>query len=96
MKRSDAIRVLASSKRELARRFGVERLALFGSTARDTARDASDVDVLVTFAGPATSKNFFGVKFFLEEALGCTVDLVTDKAVRRELREFIEREILYV
>ncbi|HDS15518.1 MAG TPA: hypothetical protein ENN66_02685 [Proteobacteria bacterium] len=37
------------------------RLALFGSTTRDTASSVSDVDVLVTFDGPATSKRYFGI-----------------------------------
>jgi len=45
----------------LTERFGVQRLALFGSFARDTARVDSDVDVLVRFDGPATSKRYFGV-----------------------------------
>jgi len=87
-----ALELLTRSKPELARRFGVTRLALFGSTVRDQATAQSDVDVLVSFAGPATSKRYFGVQFFLEDVLGCPVDLVTDKALRAELRPFIERE----
>lgn len=70
----------------------VERLALFGSTARDAARTDSDIDNLVSFDGPATSERYFGVQFFLEDLLGRPVDLVTDKALRPELRPFIERE----
>jgi len=70
----------------------VTRLALFGSTARDTASSGSDVDVLVVFDGPATSKRYFGVQFYLEDLLGCPVDLVTEKALRPELRPDIEQE----
>ena len=92
MNRQQALDVLARSKPELARRFGVTRLALFGSTVRDQARPSSDVDVLVSFDGAASSKRYFGVQFFLEDVLGCPVDLVTDKALRAELRPFIERE----
>ena len=47
MKKQQALELLASSKPELQTRFGVARLALFGSTARDTARSGSDVDILV-------------------------------------------------
>ena len=72
------------------------KLALFGSAARDTATAASDVDVLVSFDGPATSARYFGVKFYLEDLLGCPVDLVTDKALRAELRPFVEREAMHV
>jgi len=83
---------LSRSKNELQARFGVIGLALFGSTARGEASNASDVDILVSFDGPATSQRYFGVQFFLEDLLECPVDLVTDKALRRELRPYIERE----
>jgi len=94
--RAQTLQLLATSKPELAKRFGVKRLALFGSTVRDTARANSDVDVLVAFDGPATSARYFGVQFFLEDLLGRSVDLVTEKALRAELRPFIEREAQHV
>jgi predicted nucleotidyltransferase len=72
------------------------QLALFGSTIRDTATRDSDVDVLVAFDGPATSQRYFGVQFFLEDLFGCPVDLVTEKALRAELRPFIEKERVIV
>ena len=80
----------------LQRRYGVTRLALFGSMGRGSARPDSDVDILVAFDGPATSSRYFGVQFFLEDMLGRRVDLVTDKALRTELRPYIEREAVYV
>jgi hypothetical protein len=92
MQRQHALDILRRSKSELQARFGVTRLALFGSTARDVATINSDVDVLVAFDGPATSKRYFGVQFFLEDRLGCPVDLVTEKALRPELRPLIEQE----
>lgn len=96
MNRQRAINLLNESKPELQTRFGVTQLALFGSTARDTATPNSDVDVLVSFDGPATSKRYFGVQFYLEDLFGCPVDLVTDKALRPELRPHIERERVVV
>ncbi|ATG89829.1 nucleotidyltransferase family protein [Methylomonas koyamae] len=92
MKRDHTLSVLKQNKPALVERFGVTRLALFGSTVRDAARDDSDVDILVEFDGPATSARYFGVQFYLEDLLGCPVDLVTEKALRAELRPFIERE----
>lgn len=92
MDRKRALELLTLSKPELGARFGVTRLALFGSTARDTATSSSDIDVLVAFDGPATSKRYFGVQFYLEDLLGCPVDLVTEKALRPELRPYVERE----
>ena len=55
MKRKHTLKKLAELKPLLARRFGVTRLALFGSTARDEAGPDSDVDIVVGFDGPATS-----------------------------------------
>jgi hypothetical protein len=92
MNRQQAIKLLAGSKPELAERFGVTRLALFGSTARDDASRGSDVDILVAFDGPATSRRYFGVQFYLEDLLGRPVDLVTEKALRPQLRPYIEQE----
>lgn len=96
MNRTEVLAQLARSKPVLAARFGVQRLALFGSTARDAARADSDIDILVAFDRPATSERYFGVQFYLEDLLGRPVDLVTDKALRPELRPFIEREAVHV
>lgn len=96
MDRSRAIELLRQSKEILATRYGVTRLALFGSTARGAAREDSDLDVLVAFDGPATSQRYFGVQFYLEDLFGHRVDLVTEKALRPELRPFIEREAIRV
>lgn len=96
MNRSTTLQLLAEHKKELARRYGVSHLALFGSVARDAARQGSDVDVLVSFDGPATSERYFGVQFYLEDLLGSPVDLVTEKALRPELRSFIEKEAVHV
>ncbi|AOB30365.1 DNA polymerase subunit beta [Bordetella sp. H567] len=96
MDKQRALDVLRRSKPELAARFGVTRLALFGSTARGAATSNSDVDVLVDFDGPATSKRYFGVQFYLEDALGCSVDLVTEKALRPRLRPYIAQDQINV
>jgi predicted nucleotidyltransferase len=96
MSRAQVLQQLAASKPELARRYGVTGLALFGSVVRDSSRADSDVDILVSFDGPATSQRYFGVQFFLEDLLGRPVDLVTDKALRAELRPFVEREAVRV
>lgn len=92
MNRERALVLLTRSKPELQARFGVTRLALFGSTARDSATSSSDVDILPAVNGPATSKRYFGVQLYLEDLLGCPVDLVTENALRPELRPYIEQE----
>ena len=96
MQKSNAIQALSLHKATLAKRFGITRLALFGSTARDEASDKSDVDILVSFDGVASSQRYFGVQFYLEDLFGCSIDLVTEKALRAELRPYIEREAIDV
>jgi predicted nucleotidyltransferase len=96
MNRDEALNLLQAHKPHLAREFGVTTLALFGSAARDMARPESDIDILIAFDGPATSKRYFGVQFYLEDVLGRPVDLVTEKALRPALRPYIEREAIHV
>lgn len=96
MNRQVVLKKLEAAKPVLAERYGVTRLALFGSTVRDEAGADSDVDIVVGFDGPATSARYFGVQFYLEDELGCAVDLVTEKAMRAELRPYIEREAVNV
>jgi uncharacterized protein len=96
MIRETAIELLKQRKPLLESRFGALQLALFGSTARNTAKLGSDVDVLVSFFGKVTSAQYFGVQFYLEDLFGCAVDLVTQKALRKELRPYIEREAVHV
>jgi len=94
--RTDVLQRLKESKPYMMREFGVTELALFGSVARNEASADSDVDILVRFDGPATSRRYFGVQFYLEDMLGCRVDLVTDKALRTELRPYVEREAVRI
>jgi uncharacterized protein len=90
MNRNAVLQMLAEHKANLARHFGVTGLGLFGSTIRGDAHEDSDVDVLVSFDGPATSERYFGVQLSLEDLLGRPVDLVTDKALRPQLRPHID------
>jgi predicted nucleotidyltransferase len=96
MNRAHILGVLAGCQREITARYGVKRLSLFGSAARDELDRESDVDVLVEFSGPATFRAFMDLKFYLEDLLGRPVDLVTDKALRRELRPYVEKELIRV
>ena len=96
MNRDEALTLLRAHKSTIAQRFGVVDIALFGSIVRSRATGNSDVDVLVKFDSPATSKRYFGVQFYIEDLLGRPVDLVTDKALRKEIRPYIEREMINV
>jgi predicted nucleotidyltransferase len=88
--------LLAADQQEIARRFGVKRLSLFGSAARGDLRDESDVDILVEFAGPATYDGYFGLKDHLESLLGRTVDLVTERGLKPRARRQVEKDLILV
>ena len=96
MNREEVLDILRTHKPTLADRFGVTELALFGSFARDEATDKSDIDILVKFDKPATSKTYFGVQFYIEDLLGRPVDLGTEDSLRSELRPYVEREVVIV
>ena len=94
--RDETLELLRAHKACMTERFGIVTLAVFGSTVRGEARPDSDIDIFVRFDGPATSKRYFGLQFYLEDLLGCPVDLVTDKALRQELRPYVEAEAVDV
>ncbi len=96
MRKDEVLKLLAEHKPELVRRFGITGLALFGSTARDEAKEDSDVDVMVVFEGHSTAKRYFGVQFYLEDLLHREIDLVQKEVIRPELRPYIERDLIHV
>jgi len=96
MKRHDAIVALRGYLPEIKRNFGVRRISLFGSTARDEGREDSDLDLLVDFEVGPTFDSFMGLKFFLEDHIGHRVDMVTREALKPRLRPIVEREAVDV
>lgn len=92
MNSQEILETLRPHKQTLKERFGVEWLAIFGAFARDQATNESNIEILVKFNAPATPDSYFGVQFFIEDLLGRGVYLVTDKALRTELRPYVERE----
>lgn len=96
MDKQAVLRRLTGSIKEIRQRFSVKALSIFGSIARDEASDDSDVDVLAVFDQKANFDGFMELKFYLEELLGTGVDLVTDKALRPQVRQAIEREMINV
>ena len=92
MERKMILEKLKAGEEEMRRLFRVKRLSIFGSMARGEAGEDSDIDVLVAFEQRATFDLFMELKFYLEELLGTGVDLVTEKALRLEIRQAIEKE----
>ncbi|MBN1945487.1 MAG: nucleotidyltransferase family protein [Bradymonadales bacterium] len=88
------IQKLSELREELAERFSVVRIGVFGSFARGEERPDSDVDILVELAEP-TFDHYMDLKFRLEEVLGRPVDLVMMDTIKPRLRPIIEKEVVY-
>jgi len=88
------IRTIGKIRNELSRRFTVQRIGVFGSFARGNAGSGSDVDILVELEEP-TFDHYMDLKFYLEEMLGRSVDLVLHDAIKPRLKPIIEQEVVY-
>lgn len=88
--------ILKSHTRALEREFGVERIGIFGSAARDEMTNTSDVDVLVEFNRPIGLFEFVALEFHLEKLFGRRVDLATPDALKPRIRSHVSEDLRYV
>lgn len=90
----DSIHAELKALEKPLRERGLAALALFGSTARGTARADSDVDVLIDVAPDVRFSlvDLVSVKDFLEDRLGRTVDVVTREGLDPAIRDRVIRE----
>lgn len=95
MNKNVILNFLANNKNEIRRRFAVRQIGLFGSFARGDQHGKSDIDILVEFEEP-TFDNYMELKFFLEQHLGCPVDLVLADSLKPRLRDLVAKEVAYV
>ncbi|MBD2012893.1 nucleotidyltransferase family protein [Microcoleus sp. FACHB-53] len=93
MKRDEVLAILAAHRAQL-QELDVKSLELFGSVARDEARPDSDVDFLVEFNQPGGLFQLLRVQYYLEDILGCSVDLGTQDALREHLREPVLKDVI--
>jgi len=91
------VRMLIREHESGIKTYGVRRLGLFGSFARNQQGKDSDVDILVEFEpGLKTYDNFIHLAFFLEDILKRRVDLVTPDALSPYMASGILKEVEYV
>lgn len=82
------IDIIKAHQPELQERFGITSMRLFGSVARGEHREDSDVDLFVTM--PSKFYNHILAAQYLEELLGCSVDLIQE---HKNLRPFFRQQI---
>ncbi len=96
MKRQEIINLLREANNEIALKYKAEIKGIFGSFARGEEGPESDCDILVEFKEEANLLHLVGLSMFLEEKIGVPVDVVPVDAIRREIKENILKEAVYI
>jgi uncharacterized protein len=94
--RSEIFQIVAEFKKKAAPQYGIRRLGIFGSVARDEAREQSDVDIVIETETPDPF-NLVHIKEALENRLERHVDIVRIRpGMNPFLKQRIEKEARYV
>lgn len=88
--------LIKNQKPALKERYRVTKIGIFGSYVRGEQKKKSDVDVLVEFEKPISLLKLVNLENFLADSIGIKVDVVPKEDVRRELKERILGEVIYV
>ncbi len=93
--KNDILEKLRDLKPTLARDFFVKEIGLFGSYSDNEQNEESDIDILVEFEKPIGWK-FFTLEKYLESIFNKKVDLVTRKALKKQLKDTILSQTLFL
>jgi uncharacterized protein len=94
--RQEVMARLKSLKGELATRYDVREIGIFGSVARQEHDDVSDIDLLVEFGSHADLLTYIGLWQYLEDSFGIKIDLVSKGGLRREMRDAVMRDVVFI
>ena len=89
------VEMLAGKREEVLRiaaKYGARKVRVFGSVARGEADVQSDVVFLVEMEPGRSLLDLGGLQMELEALLGCSVDVVTERALKARVREHVLRE----
>ena len=96
MQHTNLLSLLTKDREEIVRRFGIKKLGIFGSAARNEMHAGSDIDVLVEFQALPTFDAYMDLKFYLENLFHMSVDLVIEDTVKPRMRPLIEKDLIRV
>lgn len=98
MSKDQILKALRDELPFLRREFGVRRIGIFGSRARGTETDASDVDIIAEFERPVGLR-FVEFSERIEQIVGCRADVLTPAGVsgirNRRIANSIEESVIY-
>ena len=92
----DVKKTLASNKKNLAVKYKVKSIGVFGSFVHGKQKKKSDIDILVEFKETVDFFEFLDLEEHLEKLLGIKVDLVTKRALKPYIKDNILKETVYV
>ncbi len=97
MTKEQILAFLRNHKQEFSERYGIERMALFGSAVRGNLQPGSDIDLAVEMRIESKNlHNFLAFKRRLEAEFQCPVDLGIESTLRPEVKRAIADEMVYV
>lgn len=94
--RKQVLSILRQEFTHAQTQYGVSKIALFGSYAREEQTNKSDVDLLVDFQKPIGFFKFIELEDYLAEKLGSKVDLVTEDALKPMIKSSVFKDLVYV
>lgn len=95
MNKEQIIDFLTTHKQELQKKFSLTKIGLFGSYAKDSATEDSDIDIAIE----SSKKDFFlreDLKEYLENHFKKSVDIGYIDSIRKYYKNKIEKDIIYV
>ncbi|MFO7752361.1 MAG: nucleotidyltransferase family protein [Desulfobacteraceae bacterium] len=90
------VKIFNQHKEEIKNTYSVESLSVFGSVIKGTAEAGSDIDILVKYRETPGLFAFIDLKRYLESIVRRPVDLVTENALKKQLRNEILKEAVRV
>jgi uncharacterized protein len=93
--KNEILEKLKELKPFLANEYSVKQIGLFGSYSENEQNEESDIDILVEFEKPIGWK-FFSLEKYLEDIFQRKVDLVTKKALKKQLKDRIINQTLFL
>ena len=94
--RDEVLKVLRDRKALLLQSYQISGLGLFGSYARGSQTEASDVDVLVDYEKAPSLFRLLELRDDLSDLLGMKVDIVTRNGLKPRIRERVLTEVIYL
>jgi len=92
--KEEILKTLKGLQAEIKTKYKVREMGVFGSVVRGEQKTTSDIDVLADFEDDADLFDLVGLGLFLEERLGQKVDVVPVRALRKEIKETVLKEVV--